>query len=621
MARAQGVTNKQLGAIQKKANAVSTGIGASFARTGTQIAAALLTGKVASSLASLSEAGTRIDNSLKVAGLSGAELEKVYQSLSKAALANGAPIETLAALYGKAAQAQKELGVTSEELLGFTNNVALALRVAGTDAQTASGALLQLGQALGAGQEVWFRVVGSDAKMVNDQDVSALVAQAETARDAAMAASPAGLSTLAELKAADHSILKRFYLSELGKEGWFTWRDGDYTSLVALDPSNGVYVKANDTPASFGAFQREVDDGKYLATWFGLVEGESANNHIAIKNAIVVAASIRPVVIPPGDYTLTAGITNNQQNTHLIGYRAVVRANFAGILFRSLSPYSRPTIEGFVFDGLNVATRGLWLSANHAHVFNNEIKGFNDAALLIGGDASTNTQNPRVHDNYVHDNAGIGIGFSRASRAAAIGNIIRNSGLHAMTMDNVGGAYNIVANNVMDTACTVAGSAVFATDLSQHLIVANNHIANGTTWGITTPNNEGHTDGMIIVGNAIVNNQSGGIKLLRNNAPTGAGAPGPVLCSNCLIDGNTFVNNGPSKISIVIDDMGTTLGPNQIGANNLYRDSALPSYPSRTLGTPVTFFATYSADQADVTGDGTDFTMVRKRQGDPIWRC
>ncbi len=152
MARAQGITNKQLGAIQKKASSAGNAIGASFARTGAQIAAALLTGKVASSLASLSEAGTRIDNSLKVAGLSGAELEKVYDSLAKSAMANGAPIETLAALYGKAAQAQKELGVTSEELLGFTNNVALALRVAGTDAQTASGALLQLGQALGAGK-------------------------------------------------------------------------------------------------------------------------------------------------------------------------------------------------------------------------------------------------------------------------------------------------------------------------------------------------------------------------------------------------------------------------------------------------------------------------------------
>ena len=152
MNRAQGITNKQLGAIQKKANTVGTGIGASFARAGAAIVAGLATEKVARELLSLSEAATRIDNSLKVAGLSGTDLENVYQALSASAKANGAPIETLAALYGKAAQAQKELGVTSAELLGFTNNIALALRVAGTDAQTASGALLQLGQALGAGK-------------------------------------------------------------------------------------------------------------------------------------------------------------------------------------------------------------------------------------------------------------------------------------------------------------------------------------------------------------------------------------------------------------------------------------------------------------------------------------
>ncbi|MBY3564129.1 tape measure protein [Rhizobium laguerreae] len=149
--KAQGVTNRQLGAMQKRALASSTAISSAFVRAGAQIAGAFVAGNLLRSAAQLSDAATRINNSLKVAGLSGEELEKVYQRLNTAALANGAPIETLATLYGKAAQAQKELGVSSEELLGFTNNVALALRVAGTDAQSASGALLQLGQALGSG--------------------------------------------------------------------------------------------------------------------------------------------------------------------------------------------------------------------------------------------------------------------------------------------------------------------------------------------------------------------------------------------------------------------------------------------------------------------------------------
>jgi tape measure domain-containing protein len=152
LSKARGITNRQMGQIQKQAASTGKAMTASLVQAGAAIAGAFVFTDVIRGLGSLSEAATRIDNSLKVAGLSGAELERVYEGLSKAAIANGAPIETLASLYSKAAQAQKELGVTSGELLNFTNNVALALRVAGTDAQAASGALLQLGQALGSGK-------------------------------------------------------------------------------------------------------------------------------------------------------------------------------------------------------------------------------------------------------------------------------------------------------------------------------------------------------------------------------------------------------------------------------------------------------------------------------------
>ncbi|RVO41368.1 hypothetical protein CN093_08895 [Sinorhizobium meliloti] len=152
LSKARGITNRQMGQIQKQAASTGKAMTASLVQAGAAIAGAFVFTDVIRGLGSLSEAATRIDNSLKVAGLAGAELEKVYQGLAKAASDNGAPIETLASLYGKAAQAQKELGVTSAELLTFTNNVALALRVAGTDATAASGALLQLGQALGSGK-------------------------------------------------------------------------------------------------------------------------------------------------------------------------------------------------------------------------------------------------------------------------------------------------------------------------------------------------------------------------------------------------------------------------------------------------------------------------------------
>lgn len=102
-------------------------------------------------LQQLSDAAIRIDNALKVAGLSGEELEGVYSRLRDSAVNNAAPLEALVELYSRAALVQNELGVSGERLVQFTDNIALALRVSGKSAQESSGALLQLSQALGSG--------------------------------------------------------------------------------------------------------------------------------------------------------------------------------------------------------------------------------------------------------------------------------------------------------------------------------------------------------------------------------------------------------------------------------------------------------------------------------------
>lgn len=152
LARAQGISNQRARQIEtrfaKMSKAVSAGV--STAAVGLGKAFALIGG--AQGLKSLTDSATRIDNALKVAGLSGSELEKVYQDLFAAATKNAAPIETLVGLYGRLSLVQGELGVSSEQIVGFTNNIALALRVGGTSAQEASGAILGLSQALGNGK-------------------------------------------------------------------------------------------------------------------------------------------------------------------------------------------------------------------------------------------------------------------------------------------------------------------------------------------------------------------------------------------------------------------------------------------------------------------------------------
>lgn len=94
---------------------------------------------------------TSLQNALKVTGLEGAELDKVFSSLFQVAQKNGTAIEPLVTLYSRAAQAQSELKASSADLMKFTDGVSVALRVAGTDSTQAAGALLQLSQAIGSG--------------------------------------------------------------------------------------------------------------------------------------------------------------------------------------------------------------------------------------------------------------------------------------------------------------------------------------------------------------------------------------------------------------------------------------------------------------------------------------
>lgn len=151
MQRALGQTNATAKRIESRFAGMSRQINSSFSGLQRGIATAFASVAAVRGAVQLVDAATRIENGLKVAGLAGEELAAVYDRLYDSAQRNAAPLETLAQLYGRVAIVQNELGTSTEEMLLFTENVALALRVAGTDAQTASGALLQLSQAMGAG--------------------------------------------------------------------------------------------------------------------------------------------------------------------------------------------------------------------------------------------------------------------------------------------------------------------------------------------------------------------------------------------------------------------------------------------------------------------------------------
>jgi tape measure domain-containing protein len=151
MAKATGTADRSARSIERRFRTMETRLaatGAGLARTLLAPIAALVSAR---EIAQAADSFTRIQNALKVAGLAGEEAAAVFERLFSAAQKNAAPIESLVELYSRAALVQKELGVSSEELLRFTEGVSAALRVSGKSAAESSGALLQLSQALGSG--------------------------------------------------------------------------------------------------------------------------------------------------------------------------------------------------------------------------------------------------------------------------------------------------------------------------------------------------------------------------------------------------------------------------------------------------------------------------------------
>ncbi|KFL31485.1 hypothetical protein JP75_08060 [Devosia riboflavina] len=151
MQKALGITNNTMRKIEQRQATAIQKLNAGWSGLQRGVASAFATAAALRGAQQLVDASTRIENSLKVVGLAGEELDRVYQSLFQSAQRNMAPVETLTTLFSRLGLAQKELGVTTDELLSFTDNVALALRVQGTTSDEARGALIQLSQAMGSG--------------------------------------------------------------------------------------------------------------------------------------------------------------------------------------------------------------------------------------------------------------------------------------------------------------------------------------------------------------------------------------------------------------------------------------------------------------------------------------
>lgn len=151
MQRAQGVTNAQARAIENRYRQMDRRL-ASIGQSSARALVAPLTGIAAAlsvrEVISYAEAWTKAQNALAVAGVTGSRQADVLKQLYQLSQDNAAPLEATVDLYGRAAMAAENLGASQSELMQLTDAVGLSLKVSGQSADQASGALLQLGQAL-----------------------------------------------------------------------------------------------------------------------------------------------------------------------------------------------------------------------------------------------------------------------------------------------------------------------------------------------------------------------------------------------------------------------------------------------------------------------------------------
>ncbi len=92
---------------------------------------------------------TRFQNLLKVVGLEGENLAATQEKLREIGNRYGVELGALANVFNRATLAQKELGASNAEIIRLNEIVGAGLKVTGSSAESARGALLQLSQALG----------------------------------------------------------------------------------------------------------------------------------------------------------------------------------------------------------------------------------------------------------------------------------------------------------------------------------------------------------------------------------------------------------------------------------------------------------------------------------------
>ena len=224
-------------------------------------------------LIGLLDSFTRLQNNLRVAGLEGDALAQVQGNLLGLSQKYGVELESLTGVFLKASLAQKELGASTEQIVQLNEIVAASLKVTGTSAEQAQGALLQLGQALGSG-------------VVRAEEFNSILEGAlPLAQAAARGIDGMGGSVVrlwAEI--ANGNVTSQEFFQGVLRGGAQTLEDAEKATLTL---AGGVTALTSSLTVYFG----QADKANGVSAALGLALGELAENLDTIIPALAAIAT------------------------------------------------------------------------------------------------------------------------------------------------------------------------------------------------------------------------------------------------------------------------------------------------------------------------------------------
>lgn len=163
---------------------------------------------------------------------------------------------------------------------------------------------------LTAGMIVMGIVSGSTFRLISDQASSAIVAAAEAAKAAAEAAATSVnikyALTRTALSALNTAVTTLSYLGENGREGVWEWVAGNFSTQIAADTQQGLYIKADAIAASAGAWVRVVL-GIPSVMYFGAKGDGTTVDTGAFSAAFVMSKAVR---VPIGTFLAEVVVPN-----------------------------------------------------------------------------------------------------------------------------------------------------------------------------------------------------------------------------------------------------------------------------------------------------------------------